>query len=239
MSIKLQVGKIIGSSIDKLIELNYKLTPFIPTGRILPLDLKRANIYPRNIFDVGANIGQTANYFIRHFPDADIYCFEPVDATYKKLVSNINNTNIHTFNEGLGATIQTNTINKNDASGSSSLKNDDGRFSGTEKVKINTAQNFCIQKQITAIDLLKMDVEGYELEVLSGLGPMLKNVKMIYSEVGFNNGDPYKTYYPDLLEMCRDYGFIASGFYEPYRWGNTKLSFFCNVLLINTTLVEV
>jgi FkbM family methyltransferase len=240
MSIKLSIGRWFGNGIDGLVKFNYKLAPFIPSSRILPLDLKRANIYPNTIFDVGANIGQTANYFIDHFPKAEIYCFEPVKATYAELVSNINHSKIRSFNEGLGATIQNPTIHKNNSTGSSSLKTDDGRFLETEVVQINTGENFCSQNQIRDIDLLKMDVEGYELEVLKGFGPMLKtNVKMIYSEVGFDKHDLYKTYISDLLEFTIDSGFIATGFYEPYRWGKGKFKVFYNVLLVNTTLIEV
>jgi FkbM family methyltransferase len=240
MSIKLKVGKFIGNGINNLVKYNYKLTPYIPNGRILPLDLKRANFYPKVIFDVGANIGQTANYFIDHFPDSNIYCFEPVKATYQELISNISNKNIYTFNQGLGSAIQEHTIHLNDLNGCSSLKGNDGRFFNTEVVNINTAQNFFIQNQIKDVDLLKMDVEGYELEVLKGFGALLKtNVKMIYAEVGFDKNDPYKTYISDLLAQTIDSGFVTSGFYEYYRWGNGKFKFFCNVLLVNTTLVEI
>jgi len=240
MSIKLRTGKFIAAGVDALVKSNYKLVPFIPNGRILSLDLKRANIYPKTIFDVGANIGQTANYFIEHFPDADIYCFEPVGATYRELVSNISNKKIHTFNQGLGSAVAEHTIHINNSSGSSSLKGDDGRFLKTEVVKIDTAQNFLVENKIKEVDLLKIDVEGYELEVISGFGPMLKtNVKLIYAEVGFDKNDPYKTYISDLLELTRDSGFITSGFYEPYRWGNGKFNVFYNVLLVNTNLIEV
>lgn len=240
MNIKLRIGQFIGRGFNNLIKYNYKLTPFIPNGRLLPLDLKRANFYPKVIFDVGANVGQTANHFIKHFPDSDIYCFEPVEATYKELVSNISNKNIHTFNQGLGSSIEDHIIHLNNSSGCSSLKGNDGTFLRTEVVKINTAQNFFNQNQIKTVDLLKMDVEGYEAEVLKGFGPLLKtNVKMIYSEVGFDKNDPYKTYISDLLELTSDNGFVVSGFYEPYRWGFGKFNVFFNVLLINTELIGV
>ncbi|SDT53168.1 methyltransferase, FkbM family [Mucilaginibacter mallensis] len=239
MGIKLQVGIAIEKSIDKLVQVNYKLLPFIPNGRILPLDLKRALIKPKTIFDIGANIGQTSNYFLKNFPDAEIYSFEPVAATYAQLAANVKSNKIHIYNEGLGAAVSNQTIYINDSSETSSLKDVDGKFSKTEVVKINTAQNFCTQNKIKEIDLLKIDVEGYELEVLDGLGPLLNNVKAIYSEVGFDKNDPNKTYFPDLLERCEKSGFITSGFYDPYRWGNGKLNVFYNVLLINTNLIDI
>lgn len=240
MNIKLKAGRFIGNTIDGLVKLNYKLTPFIPNGRILPLDLKRANIYPQIIFDVGANIGQTAHHLIKHFPYSEIYCFEPVMATYQELTSNIKTSKIHTYNEGLGSSIQNPVINKNNSSGSSSFMSNDGRFFETEAVKINTGQNFCSQNQIGNIDLLKIDVEGYEVEVLKGFGPMLKtNVKLIYAEIGFDKNDPYKTHISDLLEATYESGFVTSGFYEPYRWGKGKLNVFYNVLLVNTALLEI
>lgn len=240
MGFKHKVGVLINNTVNKTVRYNYKLVPFIPNGRILPLDLKRASFLPQTIFDVGANIGQTANYFIQHFPNANIYCFEPVKATYKELTQNIKSSNIRTFNEGLGSAIQELTINKNNSSGSSSLKQDDGRFFETEIVKINTGLNFCAQNQIQNIDLLKMDVEGFELDVLNGFGDFLKtNVKMIYSEIGFDKNDPYKTYISDMLEITDKNGFVVSGFYEPYRWGKGKFNVFYNMLLVNTKLIEI
>jgi len=240
MGIKHTVGKFINNVIDASIKYNYKSTPFIPNGRILPLDLKRAGISPEVIFDAGANIGQTANYFIKHFPQADIYCFEPVKATYDELIKNVKSDKIHPFNEGLGAEIKALTIHKNNSSGSSSLKGDDGRFFETELVQINTGQNFCELNKIEMIDILKMDVEGFEIDVLKGFGPLLgSKVKMIYSEVGFEKQDHYKTYICDLLETVSEHGFIVSGFYEPYRWGNGKLKVFYNVLLTNTRLIDI
>ena len=39
------------------------------------------------IFDVGANVGQTAAGFREHFPGAEIHCFEPVPASFRALQS--------------------------------------------------------------------------------------------------------------------------------------------------------
>src|SRR4051794_35107543 len=39
----------------------------------------------RTIFDVGANVGRTATQFREHYPDAAIWAFEPVKATFGEL----------------------------------------------------------------------------------------------------------------------------------------------------------
>jgi len=242
MSIKLLVGQLINYIIKSAIKLNYKLVPFIPGGRILPLDLKRANITPKIIFDVGANIGQTSNYFINHFPQSEIYSFEPVADTYRQLINNSSHSkNISCFNQALGSVTQKSTIYVNSSSGSSSINGKfNDQFLHTETIDINTGHNFCTKNNIEEIDLLKIDTEGFEMEVLKGFEPLLKDhVKMIYAEIGFIPDDIYKTYINDLLSYTSNYGFIVSGFYEPFRGGFGSLRIgFCNILLINTFLVD-
>jgi len=241
MNIKLLIGRLINYTIDNAIKLNYKLIPFVPGGRILPLDLKRSGAIPSVIFDVGANIGQTANFFISHFPESKIYSFEPVLDTYNQLLSNSSHSkNIVCFNQALGSDIQKSIIYVNGSSGSSSLKGKlNALFSHTEVIDIDTGYNFCIKHGVEKIDLLKIDTEGFEINVLKGFEPLLKDhVKMIYAEIGFLPDDLYKTYISDLLDYTSKYGFIVSGFYEPFRGGFGSLRIgFCNVLLINTFLV--
>ena len=51
------------------------------------------------------------------------------------------------------------------------------------KVKTNNIDNFCKQKKIKNIDILKIDTEGTELDVLNGSKKMLKKVNIICIEV--------------------------------------------------------
>ena len=56
------------------------------------------------IFDVGANVGQSAKKFSRYFPNSEIYCFEPVAETYRELQRELGaRFNVHTFQFALGA----------------------------------------------------------------------------------------------------------------------------------------
>ena len=52
----------------------------------------------------------------------------------------------------------------------------------TIKVKTDLLDNYCEEK-IEKIDILKIDVEGSEIEVLEGSKKMLKNIKIIQIEI--------------------------------------------------------
>tara|TARA_B100001121_G_scaffold83930_1_gene74254 strand:- start:68 stop:730 length:663 start_codon:yes stop_codon:yes gene_type:complete len=51
------------------------------------------------------------------------------------------------------------------------------------KVKTNTLDNFCKIKKIKRVDLLKIDVEGSELDVLRGAKKLLNTVSIIQLEI--------------------------------------------------------
>ena len=51
------------------------------------------------------------------------------------------------------------------------------------KVKTNNLDNFCKQKKIKNIDILKIDTEGTELDVLNGSKKILKKTKLVCIEV--------------------------------------------------------
>ena len=51
------------------------------------------------------------------------------------------------------------------------------------KVKTNTLDNFCKIKKIKRVDLLKIDVEGSELDVLRGAKKLLNSVNIIQLEI--------------------------------------------------------
>jgi len=242
-SVKLFLGQSINNSITALINSNYKLLPYIPNGRYVTLDIMRSEEQINTIFDVGANIGQTCLSFIKAFPASTIYSFEPVSKTFEQLGTNARKyANIKCFNLALGTKRESVSILSNQDTEINSLKNivksDDTR---AVCIDVETAWNFCKDNDISSIDLLKIDTEGYELEVLMGFDKdFLKNkVKFIYAETGFDRGDPLKTNYTDLASYLSGQGFVTSGFYEPFRWGKAKLRLgFCNVLFINTNLIK-
>ena len=57
-----------------------------------------------------------------------------------------------------------------------------------KKISITTLEKYCNEKKIEKIDFLKIDTEGYELEVLKGLKKKISSVNLILFEHHFDKG---------------------------------------------------
>ena len=191
------------------------------------------------VFDVGANEGQTAEHYVRAFPCAQIYSFEPVAATYKSLVERVSRwPRVTTFQLAFADTNRTARIQLVPVSGLNSLRNELSNScssSGGELVTIRTLDSFCAEQKISQIDLLKTDTEGFDLEVLKGAETMLRGrqIQFILAEVTFNPEDIYHTSFFRLAEYLRGLKYYFVDLYDddvacfsrpPLLYGNALFS---------------
>ncbi|HEY0793060.1 MAG TPA: FkbM family methyltransferase, partial [Chthoniobacterales bacterium] len=142
----------------------------IPHGTDLFMDLGQSFGIEsfRTVFDIGANIGQSSQTYLERFPAADIYAFEPVSTSYSKLMAlSVANTRLHAFGFGMGKAPGAFPIHVNPNSKRNSLHHAYAE-SHLETIQINTTAAFCTENGIDRIDFMKIDTEGYELEVLEG-----------------------------------------------------------------------
>ena len=146
------------------------------------------------IFDVGANIGFVTYQFQKRFPSADIYAFEPNPYVFKKLKNNYHKeVKIHPLQLGIGDINESLEFNINNNSGTSSflIPNKYHRSHMAKRIKeqrevpVTTIDEFCKREKINHIDILKLDIEGYELKALLGANTLLSNqhIDIIYTEV--------------------------------------------------------
>jgi len=145
------------------------------------------------IFDVGANIGTFTTWMSRAFPKGKIYSFEPQRAVFQMLSGNmaINNLyNVYTYNIGLGKENSKVKFEEPDYF----QNNDFGTFSLIQEVitkktkneiviQINTLDWFMEYYDIPKLHLLKIDVEGMDLDVLNGGSKTIqKHLPVIFIE---------------------------------------------------------
>ena len=223
----------------------FPLTTKLPYGSDWLFDVQRFSGTKKAgyIVDAGANIGQTAKIICQYFPKASVFCFEPVSSTFKQLVGNLSNfPNIEFISKALGERAAKQTIQLHQYSEINTLAGNDLRTDDltgeTEEVEILTLDAFCSARDISHLDILKMDVQGWELNVLRGSSDLIKNgrIHFVYSEVGFNPAEADMQHFSELNDFLEKNGFRLSGFYEPYRSGaRREFLGFCNALYVNSS----
>lgn len=148
----------------------------------------------KTIFDVGANIGFVTFQFQKKFPNSDIYAFEPNPYVFNKLrESYVIEPKIHTMMMGVGDITGEKEFNINSNTGTSSYLEADAYHKDHQArnlkekrfTQIVTLDDFCQNENIHHIDILKMDIEGYELNALLGARDLLfdQAIDIIYIEV--------------------------------------------------------
>jgi FkbM family methyltransferase len=152
---------------------------------------KSCNFEPKNIFEIGANYAQDAEFLRKSFgvDEKNVYVFEPHPQIFSELKKMYN---FNAFDQAVsnvrGKTVfhaidVTNNEYKN--SGISSLR--DGLTTNKQnfidiEVELIRMDDFLEQQQLESIDFLKLDVEGMNYEVLEGFGERLSAVKAIQTE---------------------------------------------------------
>jgi FkbM family methyltransferase len=158
------------------------------------------NIKNPIIFDVGANEGQSIERFKSIFPKSIIHSFEPIKECYEKIIKIYDKKNIFINNYALGdkECERFFYINKNTYTSSffkinnkyKELVNSDG-INMSVKKKISTIDGYLALHKIKKIDILKIDTQGYELNILKGAKKSLKN-KIKFIELELTLADYYK-----------------------------------------------
>ena len=161
-------------------------------GELYLLD-KLARFDIKTVFDVGANKGEYTNACLNKFQEARVHAFEIVPETHAKFMSNVRSDRVVINAFGLADRAGNIEINYNsNKDGLSSLIEGTDINKGhwtTRQVEIRRGDEYCRASGITAIDFLKMDVEGAEDLVLLGFSDMLSgnNISIIQFEFGMIN----------------------------------------------------
>lgn len=150
------------------------------------------------VFDVGANIGNFSESVLAHQPWVQIHAFEPLVEPRAKL-----QTALAPYGKGivinaiaLGAERGERLFYVNNFDEASSFFENGRVLNGglygidfstvaTIPVTIDTVANYVGEHRLERIDLLKLDVQGFELEVLKGAEPVLDRIDAIYCEAQF------------------------------------------------------
>ena len=133
----------------------------------IDVTVKKGNI----VIDAGAWIGDFSAY--ASVKGAEVYAFEPCEATvnYLKITQQLNG-NIHVIEKGLGSRTDISFLTGDTSnSGSNTVTAEDNN---SEKIEITTIDEFVSEQQLTGVDFIKADIEGFERYMLMGATKTLK-----------------------------------------------------------------
>jgi FkbM family methyltransferase len=209
--------------------MNYGNGDFLNSGELNTLKYIKKKLNGSGslkLFDVGANIGNYSIELANCFADAQIHSFEPSQKTFEHLVRTTSGiSSIKPNNIGFGDSETTlRLFSEREGSRLASVyhRNMDHlgiSLSNIEEIKLSTIDNYCAANNIGRINLLKLDVEGNELNALKGAQNMLDqgNIDFIQFEMGGANIDS-RTYFQDFYYLLKDkfriYRILSDGLVE-------------------------
>lgn len=167
-----------------------------------------------SVLDIGTNIGETLlNFALIAGPEGRVTGFEPVDYNYKKCCKNIELNhfkNVEVFRIALSDRKETLSFDESVNFNSGGIFMQRNSQNSSNPVQATTLDDFIKEKHIERVDFIKIDVEGFELNVLKGGRETIGKLKpVLYIEVDDANlrrqGSSAKELELYLREMNYDY----------------------------------
>jgi len=189
------------------------------------------------VVEVGAYYGAQAIQASKLWPKAKIFAFEPNPNAFEKLqklVAESGCTNVSAYNlalsnyAGEAMLYLCHGTNGNDPVfefASSLLPPSKAMEIHYQGPKINVPcvvlDNWCLANQIDHIDILKLELEGFELPVLESSPQILKNTKVVVVQTHFFPSRIGITHYANLRAFLKESGFLLlSHWYRDGLGGN-------------------
>jgi FkbM family methyltransferase len=178
----------------------------------------------RTVVDIGANRGQFALAARRRWPTARVISFEPLEkpaSAFTRIFKRDELVVLHEAAIGPSDELATMHISRRDDSSSlfaiTSLQ--DAIFPGTEevgtaRVRVAPLAVFLSEDSILEPALLKIDVQGYEMEVLRGCEPLLEKFDRVYCECSFVELYEGQGLAGAVIEWLAERGYTLTGVYN-------------------------
>ncbi len=169
------------------------------------------------IIDVGANEGQFAFMARYSWPQIQIDCFEPDPVAFSQLNKNHqSDPSIKFYNCALGSARGELCLNLGESSVQNSLLHEYGKGTkGAISVSVRTLDEIYNNSDL-ANTLLKVDVQGYELEVLKGASDLLQQTNFVLLEVSLANLFEGGVEIDTLWQFIKSSGYIYHSVIDRY-----------------------
>jgi FkbM family methyltransferase len=240
VGLKYRIGTALDGALQAtLASRHFPLTRYVPYGMSWLYDVQRF-MGTRSLgalFDVGANVGQTLGHMLRYAPGAEIHSFEPTDGAYATLSAKFGGRrNVHLQKMALGSAPGTMALQVRTNSELNTLVPADDADGKTQPTEVSTVDEMVARNGISHLDVLKLDVQGWEMEVVRGASRLIADHNLIFvlAEMTFRSDQKEMQQFTELHDHLEARGFVLSGMYEPLRYGPRKeFILFANVLYLH------
>lgn len=166
-----------------------------------------AEILPKakitTVFDIGANVGDTVEEALREFPEAKIYAFEPVKATFEHLSNRFpSGSRVLCHHFALGASSGSALITARGTATGNRIVDKVGD-TPVETVTIRDGDSVLQELGIDRVSFMKVDTEGYDLETLRGFEKSLAEQRIDIFQVEVGMGPQNNKHVP--LQVIHDF----------------------------------
>ncbi len=176
----------------------------------------------KTVLDIGANVGQSALEFRAILPLAYIYSFEPLPDCFEKLTSAMRgDEHFKAFPFALGATAERLAMKKSVYAPASSLMEMGkihkealpytARVESETNVEVRRLDDVATELSLAPEILIKMDVQGFESNVIEGGQRTMRSARIVLLENSFYELYVGQALFDEIYERMKGLGFSYRG----------------------------
>lgn len=229
------------------IKLNKKLKSFVREVTLMdasehlrkPISFLKVNhLIGKNpvIIDIGGANGDTTSFFLKSIPNCKVFIFEAIPELALQIKKRFLNQNVEINAFALSDKSCPVIFHITDNFLSSSYKsiNENNQFQTIKSIKVPSYPlDFVMQKEnnISEIDILKLDVQGAELDVLRGALQTLKKTKILIVEQSVRSPYTGGSLYNEVDDFLRQNEFALLDIVITYRKNGYILTEFDSIYI--------
>lgn len=201
----------------------------------------------RTYLDIGSNEGQFINDMGKVLPGIKIYAFEPIKDCYEKLLVNTKHLDVTAQNCAIGDKNEETEINVSNNFVSSSILDmeevhstmyPDSDYVKKEAIKVKCLDDVMKGVELKGNTLIKIDVQGYEEQVLNGGAETVAKASVIIIETAIKPMYENQWRFDEVYRFITDKGYIFLGFADQILMKTNGIPLYADGIFVKKDIAD-